>query len=158
MKGNRKSLNRRLVYLFTGELSAILVFTFLFFYFSFNTEQSYSLFLAFFILLFILLQASAYWLIKWKHLRTHRPFPAYFSNLLRSFKKINLLLLSIVPVTIFIDLMSEPSLTFRLFSVMMLIYGFAIIEYINYFHIQLTNYKNGRWKKASIAKEISKEK
>ncbi|SES27012.1 hypothetical protein [Salipaludibacillus aurantiacus] len=158
MRANRKSLNGRLVYLFTGELSAILVFTFLFFSFSFNREESYSLFLAFFILLFILLQASIYWFMKWQHLRTHPPFPAYFSNLLRWLKIINLLLLSLVPVTIFIELILEPSLTFGIFVVMILIYGFAIIEYINYFHIQLTNYKNGRWKKASIAKELSKVK
>jgi len=38
------------------------------------------------------------------------------------------------------------------------VYIFAIIEYVNYFLIQLTNYKNGRWKKSSIAKEIDKTK
>jgi len=36
------------------------------------------------------------------------------------------------------------------------VYIFAIMEYVNYFHTQLTNYKNGKGKKSSIVKEIEK--
>ena len=44
------------------------------------------------------------------------------------------------------------------FWLALFVYVFAIIEYVNYFHIQLTNYKNGRGKKASMAKEMEKLK
>lgn len=45
-----------------------------------------------------------------------------------------------------------------IFLVAVLVYIFVIIEYINYFHIQLTNYKGGKGKKSSIAKEIKNSK
>lgn len=128
----------------------MVIFTLLYFrYFSIHT--SYSLAYALFALNVILLQGSFYWFVKWKRLKSKQ---SIFPNLPRAlifFKTFNLTLISIAPIVFIIDTPIRVTFWITLF-----VYVFAIIEYVNYFHIQLTNYKNGRGKKASMAKEMDK--
>jgi len=151
----KKELKKRLVYLFTGELSAIIVFIYLYFFYSVNPNNSYSLMYVFFILIFILLQGSFYWFIKWRNIKSKRTISSYLYKFLNVLKKINITLLCIAPIILLFDIFVLERVSFLSFLLSMFIYAFAIIEYINYYHIQLTNYKNGRGKKSSIAKEIS---
>ncbi|WP_440602388.1 general stress protein [Bacillus sp. GB_SG_008] len=151
-----KSFKKRLVYLFTGELFAVITFIFLYFFYPLNPNGSYALIYVFFILNFVLLQGSFYWFVKWKRLKTKRPLLPNFHKLLSILKKINLILICIAPIIFLIDITMMERMSFPVFLLTLFIYAFAIIEYINYFHIQLTNYKKGRGKKASIAKEINR--
>ena len=150
----KKDVNDRLVYLFTGEFFAAVVFTFIYFYY-FHLFFSYSLIYSLFILNFILLQASFYWFIRWKRLKDKS---TTLQNLYKYFiilKKINVALLCIMPLILFIDLFVLERIPVMLTVV---VYIFAIIEYVNYFHTQLTNYNNGKGKKSSIAKEIDRKR
>ena len=69
----------------------------------------------------------------------------------------DLTLLSIAPIVFVIEMLIDTPIRVP-FWLALFVYVFAIIEYVNYFHIQLTNYKNGRGKKASMAKEMEKLK
>ncbi|MBD8005047.1 general stress protein [Bacillus norwichensis] len=153
-----KGLEKRLVYLFTGEFFAVVVFTFVYIFYSVNPSNSYSLLYVFFILNFILLQGSFYWFIKWKRLKIKENILPNLNKLLSILKKINLTLLYVAPVIFLIDIIQMAQVPFSQFFLTVFIYAFAIIEYINYYHIQLTNFKNGRGKKSSIAKELNKIK
>lgn len=153
-----KSFKKRLVYLFTGELFAVITFIFLYFFYPLNPTGSYALIYVFFILNFVLLQGSFYWFVKWKRLKTKSHLLPNFYKLLSILKKINLILICIAPIIFLIDITMMERMSFPVFFLTLFIYAFAIIEYINYFHIQLTNYKKGRGKKASIAKEINRIK
>ena len=150
-----KGLEKRLVSLFTGELAAIIAFNFVFFYRSLNPNNSYTLIYVFFILNFILLQGSFYWFVKWRMLKSKKVIFTSLQKFLIVFKRINLTLIYMAPIILLIDISVVGRVPFAGFLLTVFIYIFAIVEYINYYHIQLTNYKNGRGKKSSIAKEIS---
>ena len=148
-----KSLEKRLTYLFTGEIVAVATFTFVYCY-HFSSNHSYTLLYLLLILNFILLQGSLYWFVKWRKLKTKRNVLPKLYKHLNLLRNINLTLIVLTPLiltleTVISGLISTPRLILIIF-----VLGFVIIEYINYFHIQLTNYKNGRWKKSAIAKEI----
>lgn len=150
-----KGLEKRLVSLFTGELAAIIAFNFVFFYLSLNPNNSYTLIYVFFILNFILLQGSFYWFVKWRRLKSKKVIFTSLQRFLIVFKRINLTLKYIAPIILLIEISVVGRVSLAGFLLTVFIYVFAIVEYINYYHIQLTNYKNGRGKKSSIAKEIS---
>lgn len=151
----RKDLEKRLVYLFTGEFFAIIAFNFVYFFRSVNPNDSYSLIYVFVLLNFILLQGSFYWFVKWRHLNSKRVIFTYLYKLLNVLKKINFTLICIAPVILLIDIIVLESVSFFGFLLTLFIYVFAIVEYINYYHIQLTNYKNGRGKRSSIARNLT---
>lgn len=150
-----KDIKSRLVYLFTGEFFAVVVFTSLYFNY-FSSSQSYSLIYALFILNLILLQGGFYWFICWERLKNKRTILPNLYKPFIIFKKINFALICIMPLMLILDIvvLEQIPITFLLTA---FIYIFAIIEYVNYFYVQLTNYKNGRGKKSSIAKEIDKK-
>ncbi|MFD1412329.1 general stress protein [Oceanobacillus jeddahense] len=154
--GVNKDLEKRLVYLFTGEFFAVVVFSFIYFN-NFSLNQSYSLNYALFTLNFMLLQGSFYWFIKWRRLKSKRTVLPNLYKSLTILKKVNFTLICIMPLIVIIDIFIMKRMSF-IFLVAVLVYIFAIIEYINYFHIQLTNYKIGKGKKSSIAKEIKNSK
>lgn len=150
-----KELKNRLVYLFTGEFFAAVIFTIVYFY-HFSSNHSYPLIYMLFVLNFILLQGSFYWFVHWKRLKEKRDI---FPNLYKFFsglKKINIVLLCIVPLILIVDIIILEKTSFPVFLLIIFVYCFTIIEYINYFHRQLTNYKNGKGNKSSIAKGIEK--
>ncbi|GAA0300291.1 hypothetical protein GGQ92_001510 [Gracilibacillus halotolerans] len=153
----KNDLEKRLVYLFSGEFAAVITFIFVyFFYRSAISIDTFTLNYVFVTLNFILLQGSLFWFIKWRRLKTKRLiFPKLYRTFI-IFKKINFILLCATPIILLIEMYIMSSSFLSAIFLIMIIYGFAIIEYINYYHIQLTNYNNGRGKKASIAKEIRK--
>lgn len=147
-------INKRLVYLFTGEFTAAVVFTFIFFYY-FYPYHSYSLIYSIFILNFILVQGSFYWFIRWRRLKNKSTI---LPNLYKSFiilKKINFALICIMPFVLIMEIVVLERIPILLTVV---VYIFAIIEYVNYFHIQLTNYNNDKGRISSIAKEIKRSR
>lgn len=155
---NEKRDKKRLVYLFTGEISAIIVFTLILFYYFENLSNRYSLTSVVLTLNVILLQGSYFWFVKWRRFETRKnSFPKLHYHL-KLLKKIDLLLLLVAPMIVLIEilLLSESSLIELL--TLLCIYIFAIIEYINYYFIQLTNYSNGSGKPSAIAKEIKLHK
>lgn len=144
-----------MIYLFTGEFAAAIIFTGIYIYY-FSTHHSYPLIYVLFTLNFILLQGGFYWFIQWRRLATRR---TVFPNLLKLYIRlnhVNIILLMIAPLIVVGDILIDKSSDIPIFSLTLFVYGFAIVEYINYFHMQLTNYKNRRWKQSSIAKGIEK--
>ena len=134
----------------------MVIFTFLYFrYFSIHT--SYSLAYALFGLNVILIQGSFYWFVKWKRLKSKQSIFPNLPKVFIFFKTFNLTLLSIAPIVFVIEMLIDTPVHAP-FWIVLFVYMFAIIEYVNYFQIQLTNYKNGRGKKASMAKEMEKLK
>src|SRR5699024_7548304 len=117
--------------------------------------MSYSLAYALFVLNVILLQGSFYWFVKWKRLKSKQSIFPNLPKILIFFKTFNLTFLSIVPIVFIIEMLIDTPIRVT-FWLALFVYVFAIIEYVNYFHIQLTNYKNGRGQKASMAKEMDK--
>ncbi|MBS4206552.1 general stress protein [Bacillus sp. FJAT-50079] len=149
-----KELEKRLVYLFTGEFFSVIVFVFLYMY-SLHPNQHYSIQYVFLILIFILLQGSFYWFIKWRRLKTKANVLPNLNKIYSNLKKMNLILIYIAPVIFLIHMIQGVYGSFIQWSLTVFIYVFAIIEYVNYYHIQLTKYKKGRGKKSSIAKELT---
>ncbi|MBS4220052.1 hypothetical protein KHA96_17200 [Bacillus sp. FJAT-49711] len=150
-----KQLENRLVYLFTGEFFAVVTFTLVYFY-KFSSNHSYSLMYALFVLNFILLQSSIYWFVKWQSLRKKRMTLSNLYHILAVLKKLNLFLLCVAPLIFIMDMVLLERASFSIFLLTIFVFIFSVIEYINYFYIQLTNYKYGRGKKPSIAKDIER--
>ncbi|WP_216830402.1 general stress protein [Alkalihalobacterium elongatum] len=149
-----KGLEKRLVYLFTGEFFAAVTFTFIYVFYSVNPNDSFSLLYVFVVLNFILLQGSFYWFIKWLRLKRKEMVFANFYKFLYVLKKLNLILIMVGPVIFLVDVFLWERVSYFGSVLTLFIYVFAIIEYVNYYHIQLTNYKKGRGKPSSIAKEL----
>ncbi|WP_147534270.1 hypothetical protein [Bacillus marasmi] len=149
-----KGIENRLVYLFSGEFFAVVAFTLVYFY-QFSSYHSYSLMYTLFVLNFILLQGSFFWVIKWRRMRERRTILPNLNKFFLALKKINLVLICIGPFIVIIDKIVDHS-SFFILWLALIIYVFTIIEYINYFHIQLTNYKDGKGKKSTIAKDIER--
>ncbi|SDD00856.1 hypothetical protein SAMN04488013_11426 [Marinilactibacillus psychrotolerans] len=66
----KREIKKRLVYLFTGEISAIIVFTLILFYYFENLSNRYSLTSVVLTLNVILLQGSYFWFVKWRRFET----------------------------------------------------------------------------------------
>jgi len=79
--------------------------------------------------------------------------PMKCTSLLSFLKRINLVLIFVMPLMLIMDIVVLKIIPILL---TVFVYIFAIMEYVNYFHTQLTNYKNGKGKKSSIVKEIEK--
>lgn len=133
--------------------------------------QLYSLtsfWLSFFLLEFLLVQGSMYWYSKWKRLKSENisVTPIRMVQRLKKVKKWNIGLM-IVPFFMFvIDLLQwYPSLPIVGLLISGFIYIFAILEYINYFHIQLSYdnlsdikylLKSKRLKQACLSKDFER--
>lgn len=152
-----RELKNRLFYLFTGEFFAAVTFTIVYFY-HFSSNHSYALIYVLFVLNFILLQGSFYWFVNWKRLKDKKDVLPNLFKFFSGLKKVNMVLICIVPLILIMDIIILERTSCPVFLLILFVYAFTIIEYINYFHIQLTNYKNGRGKKSSIAKGIEKIK
>src|SRR5690625_3493677 len=127
-----KELKNRLIYLFTGELFSVVVFTFLYFYY-FSSNTHYSLAFTLIILNFILLQGSFYWFIKLQRLKSKKiVFPTFYKSL-KIFKKLNLVLICIVPLLFITDIVTHKQISVPLFFALF-VYAFTIIEYVNYYY------------------------
>lgn len=138
----RKKIEKKYYSLFTGEFTATFAFAgvwvlYLKLYSSLETYLTsyYSLY-AFALLELLLLQGSLYWYLKLKQARQN-----IFSNLplnqLKVFyllKKLNLFLFAIGAILLIYQLVTfQTELFWFIF-----LYLFALVEYINYFHIRLS--------------------
>lgn len=96
----------------------------------------FSFWSSFLLLEFILLQGSIYWFVKWK--RNTSVAPITLVQRLRGSKKWNLGMITVIPCAFVADCMIwHPAFPLGL-VIAGFIYVFAILEYINYFHIQLS--------------------
>lgn len=143
----RKKLEKRLTYLFTGESTAIVSFLIVSFFLNkaYPQLQLYSLvsfWLSFFLLEFLLVQGSVYWYVKWRRLKSENKSvtPIRIVKLLKNVKKWNIGFIIVLPLMFVIDFLKwQPSLPIGGLWISGFIYIFAIIEYVNYFHIQLSH-------------------
>ncbi|MGM0777140.1 MAG: general stress protein [Bacillota bacterium] len=168
----RNRMLKRLSYLFTGESLSLILFVSISYLvnYTYPDLHLYSLFSfwsSFLLLEFILLQGSIYWFVKWKRLKRENTSVAPFTLVqrLRVSKKWNLGLITVIPGAFVADCMIwHPAFPLGL-VIAGFIYVFAILEYINYFHIQLS-YDNRsdinslkqtkRFKQACLSKDFKR--
>ncbi len=141
----KKALENRLVYLYSGELFSIIIFvpTSYLINYAFPNLQLYSLYsfwVSFILLEFLLLQGTIYWYIKLKRLRneTNPITPIKIVRQLHNLKIMNMIIIVITIIVFAFDFIKwYPSLPFGL-TITFFIYIFAILEFINYFYVQLS--------------------
>ncbi|WP_100404082.1 general stress protein [Bacillus sp. FJAT-42315] len=141
----RGRIESRFSYLYKGESSAIVMFIFLsylanYVYPEFQLYSLYSFWASFLLLEFLLLQGSVYWYVKLKRLKTKNTSvtPIWLVQRLKKLQKVNIGLMIVGGILFVVDvLIWYPSLPTGL-SVAGFIYVFACLEYINYYHIQLS--------------------
>ncbi|EWG11278.1 hypothetical protein [Cytobacillus firmus] len=168
----RNRMLKRLSYLFTGESISLIIFVSISYLvnYTFPDLHLYSLFSfwsSFLLLEFILLQGSIYWFVKWKRLKRENTSvaPMRLVLWLRVSNKWNLGMITGIPCAFVADYMIwHPAFPLGL-VIAGFIYVFAILEYINYFHIQLS-YDNRsdinslkqtkRFKQACLSKEFKR--
>ncbi|OEH92598.1 general stress protein [Bacillus solimangrovi] len=142
----KAKLERRLVLLYGGETISIFLFIIVSFmlnkfYPQIRLYSLYSFWCSFFFLEFLLAQGSVYWYSKWKRLKREGTSvtPSSIVRLLKRFKKYNVGLIILSPFVIIIDIyVWYPLLSLNSVLIVTFIYIFAILEYINYFYIQLS--------------------
>ncbi|MDF2036104.1 general stress protein [Cytobacillus oceanisediminis] len=170
----RNRLLKRISYLFTGETTSLVMFVFISYLMNYTYPDLhlYSLFSfwsSFLLLEFLLLQGSIYWFVKWKRLKKENTSaaPIRLVEQLWAIKKWNIALIIIIPAAFIADYyMWHPS-TPQGLTIAAFIYIFAILEYVNYFHIQLS-YDNRsdinslkqtkRFKQACLSKDFKRLK
>ena len=136
MKRLREKFKKRFLYLYTGELYAIISFILISCLLNlvYPELQLYSLCFfwgSFFLLEFILLQGIIYWHAKWKRLRDE--------NISITPDKINILLIFLCPILLCMDFLKcYQALPLKGLYISGFIYFFSLLEYINYYHIQLS--------------------
>ncbi|WP_316572913.1 general stress protein [Neobacillus sp. YIM B06451] len=166
-------LESRLKYLYTGERFAIILFLPLSFYINYTYPelQLFSLlsfWISFFLLEFILMQGTYYWHSKWKCLITENKSitPIKTVRLLWKLKAINVSIIIFSIILFVIDILVKyPSLPINGLLISGFIYIFAILEFINYFYIQLSYdnlsdirylIKTKKLKRSSLSKDFKR--
>lgn len=157
-------MKQKLFNLAAGELVSVIVFWINFFIFKkmiIVTNSLCPISFSLFVLSFIIVQGSAFWCILIKRISKPRFAVKYTGKIYNVFKVLDLILLCIgLAMIIFND--SKPFATIISFA----IWGFAVIEWINYYKIQLSYSFNplvlfkfmlqGKLRKSRISKEIDK--
>ena len=157
-------MKQKLFNLAVGELVAVMVFWINFFVFKkliIDTGSLFSISFSLFILSFILVQASVFLCIMIKRISKQRFAVKFTGKVYHVLKVLDLILLCIgLAMIIFND--SKSFATIISFA----IWGFAVIEWINYYKVQLSYSLNptvlfkyilqGELRKSRIAKEIDK--
>ena len=160
----KKPMKRKLTSLATGELVAVLVFWMNFFLLKkwiLTTGALISIFFSLFVLSFILIQGSVFWLILIKRISNPGFAERYTGKIYRVLKILDLILLGVGALIIMLNYSEFPTSIISL-----AIWFFAVIEWINYFKWQLSYSLNPAvllkyilqrklWK-SKIAKEIEK--
>ena len=160
----KKPMKQKLTSLATGELVAVLVFWMNFFLLKkwiLTTGALISIFFSLFVLSFILIQGSVFWLILIKRISNPGFAEKYTGKIYKILKKLDLILLA---TGIFVILFNHGE--FSTFIISFSIWMFALIEWVNYFLLQLSYSLNPavlwrylrhrKLKKSKIAKEIEK--
>ena len=161
---SKELLKKRLINLASGELAAVLVFWMNFFLLKkwiLTTKAFISVSFSLFLLTFILIQGSVFWWILVKRISNPGFAAKYTGKIYKILKKLDFILLA---VGIFVILLSHGE--FSTFIISFSIWMFALIEWINYYLLQLSYSLNPailwryirhrKLKKSKIAKEIEK--
>ncbi|WP_186576017.1 hypothetical protein [Aquibacillus kalidii] len=138
----KEKIQKKLFHLWTGECVAAVMFVVLWVLYvpMFDWAADYLTPLptiyAFSLLEFILLQGGLYWYLKWNHVRKNQNYKLSTDKLriFSVFKRINLFLITIGLIILLVALYRSD--IYRGFYAFL--YGFAVVEYINYFHIRLS--------------------
>lgn len=142
----KSKLEKRFTYLYTGELTAVIMFIGLSYLWNrtFPDYHLYTLFsfwASFLLFLFILVQGTIYWYSKRKQLQTSNSVeaPVPVLNSLRICKRLNVALIVFIPIMFIFD-MSKSGYESPVSGVFVALffYTFAIVEHINYYHVQLS--------------------
>lgn len=157
-------MKQKLFNLAVGELVAVIVFWINFFVFKkliIDTGALFSISFSLFILSFILVQGSVFWCISIKRISKPR-FAVKFTGKIYHVLKVLDLILLCIGFAMIIANYSKSYATIISFA----IWGFAVIEWINYYKVQLSYSLNpivlfkyilqGELRKSRIAKEIDK--
>lgn len=145
-----KKVEKKLFNLFTGELTATILFVIVWILYlkTYDWAPDYLAALptiyAFFLLEFILLQGTYYWFLKWKQVKQKdfSHLPTRQLKVFAFFKRLNLLLISVGFVFLIVQFIQMPVY----FYLYLFVFLFAFIEYINYFHIRLSYMSAGEIK------------
>ena len=161
---SKKLLKKKLINLASGELVAVLVFWLNFFLLKkwiFTTEGFISISFSLFLLTFILIQGSVFWWILIKRISNPRFAEKYTGKIYKILKELDFILLA---TGIFVILLNHGEVS--TFIISFSIWMFALIEWVNYFLLQLSYSLNPavlwryiryrKLKKSKIAKEIEK--
>ena len=157
-------MKQKLTSLATGEQVAVLVFWMNFFLLKrwiLITGALISISFSLFVLSFILIQGSVFWWILIKRISNPGFAEIYTGKIYRILKSLDLILLGVgAPIIIF------NSSDFSTFIISLAIWFFAVIEWINYFKLQLSYSLNPavllkyilqrKLRKSKLAKEIEK--
>ncbi|KQU16878.1 general stress protein [Bacillus sp. Leaf13] len=169
----RRNIEKRLTYLYTGELFSIISFVFLsylinYVYPKLHLYSLYSFWISFLLLEFLLLQGTVYWYVKWKRLKKEKTSitPVWIVQRLKTLQKVNAGMIIAGLIMFVIDFIYRyPLLPLGGLSIAGFIYVFALLEYINYYHVQLSYdnisdikylVKSKRLKQASINKDFKR--
>jgi len=160
----KKRMKNKLANLAFGELVAVVIFWinfFLFKKFLIDTKALISISAPLFILSFILVQGSIYWCILIKRLSNPRFAVVQTGKIYNKLKILDLILLFVVFLLIILNYS-----TFSTAIISLAIWIFAVIEWINYYKLQLSYSINPavllkyvlqqKLKKSKIAEEIEK--
>ena len=161
---SKELLKKRLINLASGELAAFLVFWMNFSLLKkriFTTEAFISISFSLFLLTFILIQGSTFWWILINRISNPRFAEKYTGKIYKILKKLDFILLA---TGIFVILLNHGEVS--TFIIAFSIWMFALIEWVNYYLLQLSYSLNPavlwrylrhrKLKKSKIAKEIEK--
>lgn len=161
---SKKLLKKKLTNLASGELVSVLVFWLNFFLLKkwiLTTKAFISISFSLFLLTFILIQGSIFWWILIKRISNPGFAEKYTGQIYKILKKLDFILLT---VGIFVILLNHEE--FSILFISLGIWMFALIEWLNYYLLQLSYSLNPailwrylrhrKLKKSKIAKEIEK--
>ena len=139
-------LEKRLAYLYSGELVSLVLFVILsyaanYLYPTLRLYSLYSFWISFIFLELLLLQGTFYWYIKLKRLRKENISitPMKIVRQLHRLKTLNISLIFIFLIAFIVDFIKwYPSFPLGGLQISFFIYIFAVLEYINYFYIQIS--------------------
>ena len=132
----KKLMKQKLTSLATGELVAVLVFWMNFFLLKkwiLTTGALISILFSLFVLSFILIQGSVFWWILIKRISNPGFAERYTGKIYRILKILDLILLGVGALIIILNYSEFPTSIISL-----AIWFFAVIEWINYFKLQLS--------------------
>lgn len=169
----KKRLENRLKYLYSGELFALILFIPLSYllnstYPDLYLYSLYSFWTSFLFLEFLLLQGVFYWYTKLKKLRTENSSitPIKTIRLLKIFKTANFALIIISIIMFALDIVNwNFDLPTGGLLIAGFIYFFAILEFINYYYVQISYdnssdirylLKTKKLKKSCISKDLKR--
>lgn len=161
---SKELLKKKLINLASGELAAVLVFWMNYFLLKkwiLTTKAFISISFSLFLLTFILIQGSIFWWILINRISNPRFAEKYTGKIYKIFKKLDFILLA---TGIFVILLNHGEVS--TFIISFSIWMFALIEWVNYYLLQLSYSLNPavlwrylrhrKLKKSKIAKEIEK--